>query len=131
MNEKIMVVDDESGILTLMEIALRRKGFSVMTANDAEKALALLTKEKPDLIILDVMMPGISGLELCEQLRSLPETARIPVIMLSARYDAEAIQRGLAAGADDYVQKTSSPSALIGKIQTLLTRNGQCANSAS
>jgi CheY-like chemotaxis protein len=91
MNEKILVVDDEPASLALMEIMLRRKGFTVVTAGDAYRALALLAKEKPDLIILDVMMPGITGIELCRELRSRPDTAQIPVLMLSAWSDFEAV----------------------------------------
>src|ERR1051326_8249699 len=94
MNERILVVDDEPGALALMEIMLRRKGFIVLTASDAYRALAVLAKEKPDLIILDVMMPGITGLELCRELRGRSDTAQIPILMLSAWSDFEAVQRG-------------------------------------
>lgn len=120
MNEKIMIVDDEPNVLTLMEIALKRKGFTVMTANDAIKAITLLSKEKPDLFILDVMMPGISGFELCEVLRTRPDTARTPVLMLSARADSESVQKGFASGANEFLQKTTSPSQVIGRVQALL-----------
>ena len=102
MNEKIMVVDDEPNMLALLEIVLRRKGYTVLSADGAYQALALLAQEKPDLFILDVMMPGVSGLELCQRLRARPDTARTPVIMLSGRADSEAVQRGMAAGANEY-----------------------------
>ena len=125
MNEKIMVVDDEPNVLTLMEIVLKRKGFTVVVANDAIKAITLLSKEKPDLFILDVMMPGISGLELCEVLRTRPDTARTPVLMLSARADSESVQRGLAAGANEYLQKTTSPTQVVGRVQALLESKNQ------
>ena len=120
MNKKIMVVDDEPGALALIEILLKRKGFTVVTARGAQHALTLLTHEKPDLFILDVMMPGISGLELCQQLRNRADTAHIPVLMLSAWSDIEAVQRGLSAGANDYLTKTTRPNQIIGKVQALL-----------
>lgn len=128
MNETILVVDDEPGALALMEIMLRRKGFNVLTASDAYRALALLAKEKPDLIILDVMMPGITGLELCRELRSRPDTAQIPVLMLSAWSDFEAVQRGLEAGANEYLKKTLPPSHIISRVQALLAHKQSRAN---
>ena len=129
MNEKIMVVDDEANVLTLMEIVLKRKGFTVLTANSVVKAITLLSKEKPDLFILDVMMPVISGLELCEVLRSRPDTAHIPVLMLSARTDSESIQRGLAAGANEFLQKTTSPTQLLSRVQALLDSRNKFVDS--
>jgi len=125
MNEKIMVVDDEPNALALLEVILGRKGFTVVTARDAYHALALLAKEKPDLFILDVMMPGITGLELCQQLRNRPDTADIPVLMLSAWSDIDAVQRGLAAGANEYLQKTTPPTHIIRRVQALLGYNDQ------
>ncbi len=128
MNEKILVVDDEPASLALMEIMLRRKGFTVVTAGDAYRALALLAKEKPDLIILDVMMPGITGIELCRELRSRPDTATVPVLMLSAWSDFEAVQRGLAAGANEYLKKTLPPSQIVSRVQALLVHKQSRAN---
>lgn len=121
MNEKIMVVDDDPASLVLTEIMLKRKGFTVLKASDASKALDLLAGASPDLFILDVMMPGINGLELCQQLRSRPDTAQIPVLMLSAWLDSDSIKRGIAAGANAYLGKTSPPSKLLGTVQTLLS----------
>src|SRR5712691_11145038 len=110
MNEKIMVVEDDPAMLMLMEILLRRKGFTVVTACNAQHALALLNQEKPDLFILDLMMPGMTGLELCRALRARPDTAQIPVLILSARFDSEVVQLGRAVGANEYMQKTSQPA---------------------
>jgi DNA-binding response OmpR family regulator len=123
MNEKIMVVDDEPGMLALLEIVLRRKGYTVLTAGGAYQALDLLAKEKPDLFILDIIMPGITGLELCRQLRNRPDTAQIPVLMLSGWPDAEAAQRGFAAGADDYLPKATSHVQIVKRVQALLSRS--------
>ncbi len=125
MNEKIMVVDDEPNMLALLAIILRRKGFTVLSAEGAYQALTLLAKEKPDLFILDVMMPGMSGLELCQRLRSRPDTARTPVIMLSGRADSEAVQRGLAAGASEYLPKTTSHTHIVSRVQELLDSSSQ------
>jgi DNA-binding response OmpR family regulator len=120
MNEKIMVVDDEPVMLALLEIILRRKGFTVLSAGGAYQALVLLAKEKPDLIILDVMMPGITGLELCQHLRTRSDTAQTPVIMLSCRADTEAVQRGIAAGADEYLSKTTPHTHIVSRVRALL-----------
>jgi len=128
MNEKILVVDDEPGQLALMEIILRRKGFTVLTAADAYRALAILAQDPPDLILLDVMMPGITGLELCQDLRSRPDTAQIPVLLLSAWSDFEAVQRGLAAGANEYLKKTMPPSHIVGRVQAWLSHKQPRAN---
>ncbi len=122
MHETIMVVDDEPNILALFEIILRRRGYTVLSAGGAYQALALLAKEKPDLFILDVMMPGISGVELCQHLRSRGDTARTPVLMLSGRADAEAVQRGLAAGATEYLSKTTPNAHIVSRVQALLDR---------
>jgi len=89
--KRILVVDDEIGALTLIGIMLERGGFSVLKAKDAQAALAELDKETPDLIILDVMMPGMNGIELCKVIRSRTETGMIPVLILSARGDAESV----------------------------------------
>lgn len=128
MSEKIMVVDDEPGILALMEIMLRRKGYVVITARDAYQALALLASEKPDLFILDVMMTGMTGLEFCQELRNRPDTAHIPVLILSCRTDLAAVRRGLAAGADDYLPKTTLPRQIVGRVQSLLSASQSCGS---
>ncbi|MHB8628025.1 MAG: response regulator [Aggregatilineales bacterium] len=130
MNEKIMVVDDDPGMLALLEIILKRKGFSVVTADGAYRALRLIEREKPDLFILDVMMPGITGLELCQQLRSRPDTAHIPILLLSGWSDSEAAQRGLTVGANDYLSKTSSHTHLVSRVEALLNGHRQQLRSA-
>ncbi len=124
MNEKIMVVDDEPGMLALLDIVLRRKGYTVLMAGGAYQALDLLSKEMPDLFILDIVMPGITGLELCRQLRNRPDTAQIPVLMLSGWPDADAAQRGFAAGANDFLPKTTSHIHIVKRVQALLSRYG-------
>ena len=130
MNEKIMVVDDDPGILALLEIILKRKGFIVSTAASGYRALALLDREKPDLFILDVMMPGISGIELCKKLRAQPETAETPIILLSGWTETEAEQRGLSAAANDYLSKTTPHPQIVSRVEKLLNRTRQQLYSA-
>ena len=125
MSETIMIVDDEPAMLALLEIIFKRKGFTVLTASGAYQALNLLAKEKPDLIILDVMMPGISGLELCRRLRTDPSTAKTPVLILSGWSDLEAAQRSIAAGANDFLTKTTPPTHIVKKVQALLSHSKQ------
>jgi DNA-binding response OmpR family regulator len=106
MQEKIMVVDDEPTILELLQINLERSGFAVVTANNGEEALKLARQEQPQLIILDVMMPGLDGFE---TLRELRKTIEVPVIMLTAKGDDIDKILGLELGADDYVTKPFNP----------------------
>ena len=120
MSKRIMAVDDESGALTLIEIVFKRHGFIVSTANNALAALDLLESQTPDLFILDVMMPGMDGIELCKHLRSRPELAKIPVIILSARSDAKSVNRGLEAGANAFLSKETLHSDLVTEVHKLL-----------
>lgn len=120
---QILVVDDEIGALTLIGIMLERGGFEVLKAHDAYAALEVLQTENPDLIILDVMMPGMDGIELCRHLRCMPATQHTPVVILSARGDPESVERGLAAGATDYLQKPILHHDLLAKIREILELN--------
>lgn len=117
---KILVVDDEIGALTLIGIMLERGGFEVLKAKDANSALAQLEEGLPEMIILDVMMPGIDGIELCEMLRQRPDTAKLPILILSARGDAESVMRGMDAGADDYLPKPILHHDLVAKVSEML-----------
>lgn len=119
MQRKIMIVDDEAATRTLLNIILQRQGFSILEAKTPQNALAQLNATTPDLFILDVMMPNIDGIELCRQLRSRAETARTPVIMLSANYDPSTIATGLAAGATEYLTKPIMHYELIMKINEI------------
>jgi DNA-binding response OmpR family regulator len=121
--KRIMVVDDEIGALTLIGIMLERGGFSVLKAKDANAALAVLDKEIPDLIILDVMMPGMDGIELCRVIRGRAQTSDIPVLILSARGDAESVMRGMDAGANDYLPKPILHHDLVDKVRKMLDMN--------
>jgi two-component system response regulator MtrA len=118
--QKILVVDDEVGALTLIGIMLERGGFEVQKASDAYAALEILRTTIPDMIILDVMMPGMDGIELCRHIRGASGTSSTPVLILSARGDADAVQQGLDAGADSYLSKPILHHDLITKVRELL-----------
>lgn len=119
---RILVVDDEMGARTLLSIMLERDGFKALKAKDANEALQILERgEKPDLIILDVMMPGMDGVELCRTIRNRPATTDIPILILSARSDVEAVMRGMDAGATDYLPKPILNHDLTAKVRTMLS----------
>jgi two-component system phosphate regulon response regulator PhoB len=118
----ILVVDDEEDILELMKVNLLREGYKVICAADGEEALKLAKAQLPSLVILDLMLPGIDGLEVCRTLRSDPKTEHIPVIMLSAKGSESDIIVGLEVGADDYVTKPFSPKVLIARVKRVLRK---------
>ncbi len=118
----ILAVDDERDIVDLLAYNLEREGFAVIRSYDGSKALETARLKVPDLILLDLMLPGISGLDICRILRSTPETAAIPIIMLTAK--AEEVDKiiGLEMGADDYITKPFSVKELIARIRAVLRR---------
>ncbi len=118
--KRILVVDDEIGALTLIGIMLERGGFEVLKAKDADQALSVLELETPDLIILDVMMPGMDGIELCRLLRQRPDTGDLPILILSARGDAKSVMNGMDAGASDYLPKPILHHDLVAKVRQML-----------
>lgn len=120
MSKLVMVVDDDDMMLNLIEIMLRRFGVSIIKATDGETALDLLERVKPDLFVLDVMMPGIDGFELSSVIRTRPETAHLPIIILSALGDPTSIAKGRAAGANAYVSKINLYAELPATIQEFL-----------
>lgn len=121
MKKHILVVDDEIGALTLIGIMLERGGFNVLKAKDATSALAVLDQNTPDMIILDVMMPGMNGIELCQVIRERPDTNMTPVLILSARGDAESVMQGMEAGANDYLPKPILHHDLVAKVRHMLS----------
>jgi phosphate regulon transcriptional regulator PhoB len=127
MNEKILIVDDEPDIVDLVSYNLKKDGFRVTTASDGEQALNKIRKDKFDLVVLDLMLPGIQGVELCRMIRSDPKTALTPIIMLTAK--GEEVDRviGLESGADDYMTKPFSSRELIARIKAVLRRTGEKA----
>ena len=120
--KKILVVDDEKDLTALVSLHMKMAGFEVLTASNGEKALDLSREEKPDLIILDLMLPKIDGWQVCERLRQDIATQDIPVIMLTARAETEDKLKGFEAGADDYVTKPFSPRELVARVKRVLAR---------
>ena len=118
----ILVVEDEAPLVTLLRYNLEREGFAVLEAQDGDEAVTQAREQKPDLVLLDWMLPLVSGIEVCRQLRRHPETRAIPIVMLTARGEEGDKLRGLDSGADDYVTKPFSPSELIARIRAVLRR---------
>ena len=124
MTPKVLIVDDELYILESVGYVVRSAGFEPLTAQDGETGLALAFSEIPDLIILDVMLPKMTGLEVCRRIRENPATKTIPVIMLSARgQEADELQ-GMKSGADEYMTKPFSPRRLKARIEALIAGHG-------
>ncbi len=117
---KILVVDDEVYILHILEFSLGAEGFEVITANNGEIAVEKAIQEKPDLIVLDIMMPGLDGYETCRRLKREPETKHIPVILLTAKGRDSDKRLGFEVGAIDYVVKPFSPNRLIGRVEEII-----------
>lgn len=120
MQRHIMVVDDEVGMLKIITLMLERVGYTVLGASNGHTALELLETETPDLIIADVMMPNMDGFELCRRIRAHPHIGHVPVIILSARTDAAAVQRAFDVGANAYMPKPTLHRDLISKVSFLL-----------
>jgi two-component system, OmpR family, phosphate regulon response regulator PhoB len=118
----LTVVEDEAALVELLRYNFEKEGFRVSTATDGEAALVSIAESKPDLVILDWMLPHVSGLEVCRQLRRKAETRDLPIIMLTARGEEADRVRGLEVGADDYVAKPFSPSELIARVRAVLRR---------
>jgi two-component system alkaline phosphatase synthesis response regulator PhoP len=117
---KILVVDDEVYILHILDFSLGAEGFEVITANNGELAIEKAKQERPDLIVLDIMMPVLDGYETCRRLKRLSETKEIPVVLLTAKGRDIDKRLGFEVGAIDYIIKPFSPSSLIGRIQEIL-----------
>ncbi|RAK68571.1 phosphate regulon transcriptional regulator PhoB [Phenylobacterium kunshanense] len=122
MTPYVLVVEDEDALATLLDYNLMKEGFRVERAADGEEALLRVAEEPPDLVVLDWMLPKVSGVEVCRQLRAGAETRRTPVLMLTARGEEGDKVRGLDTGADDYVVKPFSMSELVARIRALLRR---------
>ncbi len=122
LKEKILIVDDEQDLVTLIRYHLEKDGYKAISAHNGEDALFLARKEKPELIVLDLMLPGIDGLEVCRRLKAIPELATIAIVMLTAKGEEDDITVGLKLGADDYVTKPFSPKELVARVQAVLRR---------
>ena len=123
--EKFLVVDDEEDILELIRYNLEREGFQVRCSDSGEKALESIRQETPDLVVLDLMLPGIDGLEVARRLKQNQTTAFIPIVMLSAKGEESDIVTGLELGADDYITKPFSPRILVARVKAVIRRQSQ------
>ncbi|GCD78666.1 DNA-binding response regulator [Thermaurantimonas aggregans] len=119
---KILVVDDEPDILEILSYNLKREGYIVITASNGEEAIKLAKAEKPDLIVLDVMMPGMDGMETCDKIRNIPELSNVIIAFLTARSEDYSQIAGFEAGADDYITKPIKPKVFVSRIKALLRR---------
>ncbi|MBG9768981.1 two-component system response regulator PhoP [Bacillus vallismortis] len=128
MNKKILVVDDEESIVTLLQYNLERSGYDVITASDGEEALKRAETEKPDLIVLDVMLPKLDGIEVCKQLRQ--QKLMFPILMLTAKDEEFDKVLGLELGADDYMTKPFSPREVNARVKAILRRSEMAAPSS-
>jgi two-component system, OmpR family, phosphate regulon response regulator PhoB len=118
----ILIVEDETDLVTLLRYNMEKEGFRVATAADGEEALLIASEQPPNLVLLDWMLPLMSGIEVCRQLRRGPKTREVPIIMLTARGEEADRVRGLNSGADDYVAKPFSPTELLARIRAVLRR---------
>ena len=119
---RVLIVEDEAPLVTLLRYNLEREGFAVEAAADGEEALLRIAEHRPDAVLLDWMLPLVSGLEVCRQIRRAPATRLLPVIMLTARGAEGDRIRGLDSGADDYVVKPFSPSELVARLRAVIRR---------
>jgi len=123
--ERVLIVDDDADILKLLNYNLENAGYSVQNASTGRKALEMVRKEPPDLIVLDVMLPDVDGMEVCRSLRQDTASRRIPIVMLTARGDEIDRVVGFELGADDYVAKPFSPRELVLRVKSILRRSGK------
>ena len=121
----VLIVDDDADIREIAVLKLSRAGLDVETESDGESGLAAALELKPDLVLLDWMMPRLTGLEVCRRLRENPETAETPIVLLTARAQEADVDRGFAAGADDYIVKPFSPRELVTRVSAQLARAGK------
>jgi len=120
MSKKVLIADDEPNIVISLDFLLRREGFEVLVAVDGEEALAKARAERPDLVLLDVMMPKMNGFDVCQALRADPELASMRVLMLTAKGRETEVSKGLGLGADGYMTKPFSTKDLVAQVRELL-----------
>lgn len=120
MTHKILIVDDEPNIVLSLEFLMEQSGFAVAVARDGDEALAQMTRFRPDLVLLDIMLPKMNGYEVCQKIRATPDWASVRVLMLSAKGRELEVSKGLALGADGYVTKPFSTRDLMDQVRRLL-----------
>ena len=121
-NKKIVIIEDEPDILEVLSYNLKREGFEVLSATNGTEGLALVSKEIPDLILLDLMLPGMDGIEICSTIKNAPPTKNALIIMVTAKGEESDIVLGLGVGADDYITKPFSPKELVARVKAVLRR---------
>ena len=129
--ETLLIVEDEADIRELISFNLEMSGYEVIKAADGEEGMTLARRQQPDLIVLDIMLPGTDGLKVCRQLRSEAATRKTPIMMLTARGEEDDQITGFEAGADDYITKPFSPRVLVARVKALLRRNGLARETTS
>jgi two-component system phosphate regulon response regulator PhoB len=122
MKPMVLIVEDEAPLVTLLRYNLEKEGFAVCSAGDGEEALLQIAENKPDAVLLDWMLPLVSGLEVCRQIRRAPQSRALPIILLTARGEEADRVRGLDSGADDYIVKPFSPSELVARLRAVIRR---------
>jgi DNA-binding response OmpR family regulator len=125
MSKDILIVEDEPGVVVAIQFLMEQLGYTVRVAEKGEQALELIFKYKPDLVLLDIMLPGMSGWEVCERTRLNPDCRCVKIAFLTARGDEAEVARGLALGADAYITKPFSNDRLIAKVKSLLEDTGE------
>ncbi len=121
-NERILVIEDEPDILEVMQYNLEREGHKVIACRDGEQGLSRIRTDNPDLVVLDLMLPGMDGVEVCRKVKADPVTCEIPIIMVTAKGEESDIVLGLGVGADDYITKPFSPRELVARVKVVLRR---------
>ena len=119
---KILIIEDDPTSLRLIEYALKQRGYQVLTTINGLEGIITAQKEEPDLVILDIMLPGIDGFEVCRRLHSGSQTTKIPILIISAKTQKEDVNAGIKAGADDYLLKPASPTEIINRVESLLSK---------
>ncbi len=127
MSKRILIIEDDPVGLELMEYALQDQGYETQTTPNGLKGVSLARDHELDLVVLDVMLPGLDGFEVCRHLKTQPETSHLPILMLSAKAQQADVETGRRAGADMYLTKPIDPSALVGKVRSLLGEEPQNA----
>ena len=129
MNKKILVIEDDPSCWRFMEYILQQEGYQVVQAKNGLEGIRKAQSEAPDLIVLDVMLPGIEGFEICRRLRADPQTDQLPILMLSAKAQEMDKNTGLLVGADDYLTKPAAPAAIVSRVEALLAKKKQATKS--
>ncbi|MBW2468314.1 MAG: response regulator [Deltaproteobacteria bacterium] len=125
MSKEILIVEDEPGVVAAIRFLMEQQGYRVKVAEKGEDALRLILKNKPHLVLLDIMLPGMSGWEVCEQIRLNPDYRSVKIAFLTARSDEAEVARGLALGADAYITKPFKNDKLIARVKSLLQNTGE------